>query len=306
MLPIQRKISKYNYSSRNGQSIKYVVLHYTGNSSDSALANANYFNACDRGASAHYFVDDNSIYQVVEDNNSSWAVGGGTILTASNKNSISIEMCTSGNFQVSEKTETNTTELVKYLMKKYNIDIEHVVRHYDCNTIHKVCPNWADKNWERWISFKKKLSQSTKYTIGWNQDTKGYWYSTDGNNYHTNCWQKINNKWYSFNVSGYARQSVWLQDKGYWYWLKDDCSMACNEWIEEKNKWYRFNTEGAMLSSRWYQNDKKEWFYLGKDGEMVIGWQTIDNKQYYFNKDGVMQLLCIIDGKMLGTDGTIL
>lgn len=151
-----------------------------------------------------------------------------------------------------------------------------------------------------------QVIQSTKYTIGWNSNSKGYWYSSDGNNYYKDCWKRINNKWYSFNSNGYARRSVWLQDKGYWYWLKDDCVMACNEWIEVKNKWYRFNTEGAMLFSKWYQNDKNEWFYLDKDGVMVTGWQTIDNKQYYFNKDGVMQTLCIIDGKMLGTDGTIL
>lgn len=306
MLPIKRKISNYNYSSRNGQLIKYIVLHYTGNSSDSALANANYFNTCDRNASAHYFVDDNFIYQVVEDSNASWAVGGGIVLTASNKNSISIEMCTSGNYKVSTTTENNAIELVKYLMKKYDIDINHVVRHYDCNTIHKICPNWSDDNWARWINFKKKLSESTKYKIAWNKDSNGWFYSIDGTNYYKDCWQKIDGEWYSFNSNGYARQSVWLKDKGKWYWLKEDCSMACNEWLEINNKWYRFNSEGAMLENKWYQNDKCEWFYLGNEGAMVIGWYSISDKQYYFNKDGVMQSLCIVDGKTLGQDGTIL
>lgn len=151
-----------------------------------------------------------------------------------------------------------------------------------------------------------QVVQSTKYKIAWNKDSNGRFYSIDGTNYYKDCWQKIDGEWYSFNSNGYARQSVWLKDKGKWYWLKEDCSMACNEWLEINNKWYRFNSEGAMLSSRWYQNDKNEWFYLDKDGVMIIGWQTIDNKQYYFNKDGVMQTLCIIDGKTLGKDGTIL
>lgn len=44
----------YSYSSRE---VKYIVIHYTGNSKDTAKANANYFAGGSRGASAHYFVD---------------------------------------------------------------------------------------------------------------------------------------------------------------------------------------------------------------------------------------------------------
>ena len=43
MLPIQRKISSFNYSSRNGNSVKYIVLHYTGNKGDTAKNNVDYF-----------------------------------------------------------------------------------------------------------------------------------------------------------------------------------------------------------------------------------------------------------------------
>ena len=67
MLPIQRKISPFNYSSRNGNSVKYIVLHYTGNKGDTARNNIDYFYNGNRGASAHYFVDDNSIWQSVEE-----------------------------------------------------------------------------------------------------------------------------------------------------------------------------------------------------------------------------------------------
>ena len=67
MLTIQRKISPYNFSSRNGTNIKYIVLHYTGNKDDTALNNATYFYNGDRQVSAHYFVDDISIWQSVED-----------------------------------------------------------------------------------------------------------------------------------------------------------------------------------------------------------------------------------------------
>ena len=62
MLPIQRKISPYNHSGVNN--IQYIVIHYTGNRGDTAKNNADYFYGGDRQASAHYVVDDNSIYKM--------------------------------------------------------------------------------------------------------------------------------------------------------------------------------------------------------------------------------------------------
>ena len=157
MLSIERKISNYNYSSRNGNSIKYIVLHYTGNKGDTAKNNVDYFAGGDRSASAHYFVDDNSIWQSVEDYNSAWAVGDGKgAYGITNQNSISIEMCCNSSGVISEKTETNALELVKYLMSKYNISISNIVRHYDASR--KICPNWSANNWSRWTTFKNKLN----------------------------------------------------------------------------------------------------------------------------------------------------
>lgn len=156
---IMREISKYNFSSRNGNAIKYIVLHYTGNKGDTAKNNANYFNGGNRNASAHYFVDDNYIYQVVEDNNSAWAVGDGKgQYGITNSNSISIEMCCAKDGQITEKTEANAIELTKMLMSKYNISVDNVVRHYDASR--KICPNWSNNNWSRWTSFKNKLTGS--------------------------------------------------------------------------------------------------------------------------------------------------
>lgn len=156
MLPIQKMISKYNNSSRNGQTIKYLVFHYTGNEGDTAENNAKYFNKGNQGASAHYFVSDEQIYQVVEDNRAAWSVGDGNgKYGITNSNSINIEMCCWTDGTVSEKTENNALELGKYLMKKHGIPIENVVRHYDASR--KICPNWSDNNWSRWIDFKNKL-----------------------------------------------------------------------------------------------------------------------------------------------------
>ena len=134
MLPIQRKISSYNYSSRNGDSVKYIILHYTGNKGDTAKNNVDYFYNGDRSASVHYFVDDTSIWQSVEEYNAAWSVGDGTgIYGITNRNSINIEMCCNSNGVISETTENNALELVKYLQKKYNLSNNSVVRHYDAS-----------------------------------------------------------------------------------------------------------------------------------------------------------------------------
>ena len=159
MLNIKRKISPYNHYE--GNKIEYIVIHYTGNINDTAKNNANYFNERNRGASAHYFVDDNEIYQVVEDYNGAWHVGDGhNRYGINNKNSIGIEMCGTDGGKISEKTVLNTLELTKYLMKKHSVNENHIVRHYDASR--KDCPSaFHANNWARWWDFKKRLSNTT-------------------------------------------------------------------------------------------------------------------------------------------------
>ena len=54
------------------------------------------------------------------------------------------------------KTYLNTLRLTKYLMEKYNIPLENVVRHYDASR--KLCPNvFKENNWEKWNRFKEDL-----------------------------------------------------------------------------------------------------------------------------------------------------
>lgn len=173
MLTIQRKISPYNFSSRNGNVIKYIVLHYTANKGDTAKNNVDYFYNGDRQASAHYFVDDTSIWQSVEDSNAAWSVGDGNgVYGITNQNSISIEMCCNLTGIVSSTTESNAIELVKYLQGKYNISNSNVVRHYDASR--KICPNWSDNNWSRWTEFKNKLNCNSAVTNNENKEEMNY------------------------------------------------------------------------------------------------------------------------------------
>ena len=159
MLPINKRISAYNHYNYNNP--KYIVIHYVGGQSSTAKNNVDYFYGGDRQASAHYFVDDTSIWQSVEDNKGAWHVGN-TRTEVNNQNSIGIEMCCMGaNLMVTEKTEANTIELVRYLMKKYNIPIANVRTHYEVSGKTKVCPNWSANNWARWNAFKNKVVNGT-------------------------------------------------------------------------------------------------------------------------------------------------
>ena len=139
---------------------KYIVLHYVGAQGSTAYNNCVYFAGGDRGTSAHYFVDDTSMWQCIEDNNSAWHVGN-TRTEVNNNNSIGIEMCCMGaNLGVTDATEANALELTRFLMDKYNIPVSNVRTHYEVSGNSKVCPNWSDNNWSRWTNFKAKLGGS--------------------------------------------------------------------------------------------------------------------------------------------------
>lgn len=163
-MKINRKISLINFydSNRSKSAIKYIILHYVGAVS-TAKNNADYFYSTFRGASAHYFVDEKEIWQVVENNDSSWAIGADKYYTdARNTNSISIEMCCykkDGKLDIKEAVVNKAIELTKYLMEKYDIDVDHVIRHYDATR--KNCPAPFVSDESRWNEFKKALGAKT-------------------------------------------------------------------------------------------------------------------------------------------------
>lgn len=155
--------TKCNYEKGNSGR-QYIVIHYTGNTTDTAKANANYFYNANRGASAHYFVDDTNVYEVVSPNNTSWAVGvnygrNNLFGKCTNYNSINIEMCSTKG-KISDKTFANTVALARKLMNTYSIPVSRVVRHYDVCS--KICPGWTGwvgDNETIWKKFKKELGK---------------------------------------------------------------------------------------------------------------------------------------------------
>lgn len=173
-MDIIQDFTEVNFDSgRFGHKIEYIVIHYTGNFDDSAKANANYFREVDRQSSAHYFIDENDIVQVVHEYDTAWAVGvnyGSNNLfnKCKNYNSLSIEMCgTAG--KVGDRTFQKTVEVVKALMKKYNVPIQNVVRHYDVCS--KQCPGWdgwLPPNETLWKKLKAAVIGNTIQSDDWN------------------------------------------------------------------------------------------------------------------------------------------
>lgn len=159
-----------NYGgTRAASQIKYLVIHYTGNDGDTAANNAAYFQNNLVKASAHYFVDDTTVYRSVPDLKIAWAVGGkrysdiketggGTMYgVITNQNSLSVELCDTsqnGSYQASAATLENAVILCRELMDRYQIPVSRVYRHFDVTGKH--CPSYFMDE-ITWQSFKARL-----------------------------------------------------------------------------------------------------------------------------------------------------
>ena len=190
MLEIQKNITNVNKTVMNNKQNKYIVVHYTG-AEGSAKNNTIYFKNTDRQASAHYFIDETSIWQCVEDKDKAWHCGG--VLEGghhpyrdicTNSNSIGVEMCCKknalGEWYFEEGTVKNTIELIRSLMSKYNIPIERVIRHYDVTGKKCPAPYVDDKKWQ---AFKRRIIIE-EYTlpndIVWELSNRGIISDKDG------------------------------------------------------------------------------------------------------------------------------
>lgn len=187
-MQINKKLIKHNFVKGRKEKIKYIVIHDTGNPNKGADAENHYkyFNSKYVGASAHYFVDEKQILQVINDEDTAWHVGDGKgVYGINNNNSIGIEICINdGNY---DKEVERTLELTKHLMEKHSIPIENVVRHYDASR--KSCPRFMmTNNWKAWHEFKARLASMFKSTIKINilgQEINANGYFKNNTNYVT-------------------------------------------------------------------------------------------------------------------------
>lgn len=158
--------------------IEFIVVHYLG------VPNADNPYLYGGGYGGHYNVTrDGTIYKAVEPTEGVvWHCGGklqgsgghSFYQICTNYNSIGIEcgVCAdtdkkdlSGDSDLwyfTEETQESCAWLCAYLMKRFDIPLEHVIRHYDVTG--KICPNPYVKNNKRrtswtWDEFKAKVQE---------------------------------------------------------------------------------------------------------------------------------------------------
>lgn len=178
-MKISKNLMSRNHTAlkRSKADIKYIVCHYVGALGD-AKANTDYYKSTNVGASADFWV---GFFGDVWQGNDywnyySWHCGGGLqgsggasfYQKCTNRNSVGIEMCvrkkstktmnaTDKDWYFEAATIESTAKLVAHLMQELDVDIDHVIRHYDVNG--KICPNpfVYDTGNVGWKEFKKKV-----------------------------------------------------------------------------------------------------------------------------------------------------
>lgn len=159
--------SSHSYGgSRPLSAVKYIVIHYTGGTKDTAENEGVFFQKSNkRSAGAHFFVDQSgSVVQSVALSKTAWSVGGFFTQAngagkyykkCTNSNSVSIELCAIANKAPSAAQIQATKDLVGCI-KKQCPNAKTVIRHWDVNG--KSCPaTMTGTNNRLWNSLKAAL-----------------------------------------------------------------------------------------------------------------------------------------------------
>lgn len=156
--PLAVDLLTVNEYSRPGEAlpeVKSIFVHYTANAGTTAEQNRSYFESLaeshERSASAHFVIGfDGTIVQCIPTKEIAYAVKG------RNYDSISIECCyldENGRFE--EETYQKLIELTAWLLHKYELRPENVLRHYDEGG--KNCPKYYVEHEAAWQDFLDDL-----------------------------------------------------------------------------------------------------------------------------------------------------
>ena len=201
-MEIINRFSTVHTTSKPGREIKYIVIHYTAGVTSkpkSAENLAEYYRTTTTQVSSDYTVDDKFAvcYNGDIPNRYTWHCGGSKYGTkggsyygkCTNANAIGVEICSTNStgkmqpandksYSFTDAAVDNAVELVKQLMKWYNIPSENVIRHYDVTG--KPCPGIIGWNIEsgsesKWAEFKKRISNG-KVTVPQTAEKKPMFY----------------------------------------------------------------------------------------------------------------------------------
>lgn len=144
-----------NYTSGRTKPIKYIVIH-----SDDTNINeiSDFYSNNALTSSMHYFIGQGSIIQSVVDTDIAWHCGGKNYKHKHCRNDNSIGVCICSKGQITKSSLNNAVKLVNYLLEKYNLTSDNVIRHSDVSG-EKICPNMSDSLWN---DFRSKLKKKVK------------------------------------------------------------------------------------------------------------------------------------------------
>ena len=157
-------INKYSRPGTELKKVKGIVVHYTANPGSTARQNRDYFAGLaethETSASSHFIVGlSGEIVQCIPCSEIAYASNN------RNKDTISIECCIeddTGKFN--DDTYQSLVKLVTWLMGRYDLSVDDVIRHYDVTG--KNCPKYFVENPKEWERFRTNLvNYIAKYGI---------------------------------------------------------------------------------------------------------------------------------------------
>lgn len=162
-------VNEYSRPGTPVEQINGIVIHYTGNPGTTAQQNRSYFEGLAESkitkASSHFIVGlSGEILMCVPLDEIAYASN------ERNADTISIECCIDneeGRF--SEKTYNALVELTAWLVGKYDLTMDDVIRHYDVTG--KNCPKYFVEHESAWDDFKLDVAKYIE-TYGIDKDKK--------------------------------------------------------------------------------------------------------------------------------------
>ena len=142
-------VNEYSRPGTELAQVNGIVVHYTANPGTTAEQNRSYFESLaetgETHASSHFIIGiSGEIIQCIPCNEISYASND------RNSDTISVECCIPD-----ESGKFTDVELVAWLMGRYDLTTDNVIRHYDVPG--KDCPKYFVENSNAWSDFKTDL-----------------------------------------------------------------------------------------------------------------------------------------------------
>ena len=149
-------VNPYSRPGTELKQVKGIVVHYTANPGTTAMQNRDYFaglaDSHKTSASSHFIIGlEGEIVQCIPCKEIAYASND------RNKDTISIECCIpdeTGKFN--DSTYRSLVELTAWLIGRYDLGVEDVIRHYDVTG--KNCPKYFVEHEEAWEAFRDDLT----------------------------------------------------------------------------------------------------------------------------------------------------